>query len=628
MPPTPTPPPPLVPSSTSSPLSSFTSFVTASASPRDLQDAGTDADADIDVDIDVDVPSTNDRSSSPTEPDISANPDPPCPYRKARRLPPELREHCRVYLEESLHQYTLNLLNSLLSSRRDSPRHPAYCPPPSQLSLLNTIVVHPDFTTRPKEHNWPEVAVESLIYLRSILSLFGPINAGFKEATRFTTSSAYSRNSTPESDTEPDDTQHDDRRDADERGLVRLSGKHSDGSIWRRGQDFFSVVGWAFNCSVLYPSRWRHWKQWLGFMLELIESDLEERRRLDMESGQDDRPHLRDSILAGYLSQRSGRSAGNVKSIMKAIFADGSKSASSLFQEVWYKEHKGMSHTALNKRKRERVNIEKGDFGSWLDNDSVYSSQASEPPTPQKRRTNSGRVDRSDFQALEPTFMESVPLRQRLFSALSYLCFYLPSPPLDLTDLYETFETAIKSQPLPIFAALVSHPTSALRVESQITILRSITELFMPSSALSPAKVDRARHDAGGISPPILERCFLPYPANTIAPDDNAKLALLLENLLQISWCGAAASEGERFDPRRLRDAARKGVDARETKAKRKKSIRGGRGGGAGAGAMDTAEEEARAVLEMSGQRLLALVEVIAEMAEEEEGEEMDEDGG
>ncbi|KAI5925007.1 hypothetical protein F4810DRAFT_718843 [Camillea tinctor] len=607
----------------SSSLSSITSFVTAGASPRDMQDGDVDVDADVDVE---DVPSTydDDPSSSPTDPSSSPDSDSPCPYRKAKRLPPELKEHCRVYLEESLHQYTLNLLNSLLSSRRHGQRHPAYCPPPSQLSLLNTLIVHPDFTTRPKEHNWPEVAVESLIYLRSILSLFGPINAGFKEATRFIPTSAYSRSSTPGSDIELDDTHDDTRRDADERGLVRLSGRHSDNSIWRKGQDFFCVVGWAFNCSVMYPARWRHWKQWLEFMLELIESDLEERRRLDVESGQDENPHLQESILAGYLNQRSGRTAGGgVKWIVKAIFADGSHASRSIFQEIWNKEHKGMSHTALNKRKREKVNIEKGDFGGWLDNDSVYSSQASEPPTPQKRRTNSGRLDRSDFQALEPTFMESVPLRQRLFSALSYLCFYLSDPPLDLTDLYETFETAVKSQPLPIFAALVSHPTSALRVESQITILRGMTELLVPSSAPSPAKIDRARHDAGGISPRILERCFLPFPANTIAPEDNAKLSLLLENLVQISW---SAEEGERFED--LAQAVRKGVEAREAKAKGKKTS-ARRGARAGAGNGDTAEEEARRVLELSGQRLLALVEVIAEMEEEEEeerGDEMDED--
>ncbi|KAI1500435.1 hypothetical protein F5X99DRAFT_410133 [Biscogniauxia marginata] len=593
--------PPLSPAAipTSSPLSSPRSFVTASASPPNLQYVPS---TDLSSLAEVDAGATSTSGS-----------DSPVRHRKAKRLPPELREHCRVYLEENLHQYTLNLLNSLLSARRDSLRYPAYCPPPSQLSLLNTIIVHPDFTTRPKESNWPEVAVESLVYLRSILTLFGPINAGFKESTRFTSGPAFSRASTPESDNTAEN-QNDDHRDADERGQVRLSGKHSDDSIWRRGQDFFTVVGWAFNCSVLYPSRWRYWKQWLDFMLDLLEKDLEERCRLDNESGQDGMPRLRESILAGYLSQRSGRSAGMAKWIMKAIFADGSKSASSLFQEVWYKEHRGMSHNAMNKRKREKVNIEKGEFGGWLDNDSVYSSQASEPPTPQKRRRNVGKMDRNEFQALEPTFMDSIPLRQRLFSALSYLCFHLPDAPLDLTDLYENLEATIKSLPLPIFTAFVTSSASALRVDSQITILQGIVELFMPSSALSPAKVDRARHEAGGISPAILERCFLPYAANTISAEDNAKVSVLLENLIQIIWC-----DGSEDFSASLGDAVLKGIDARAAKVKKKKT----RGRGKDE---DDSEAEARAVLEMSGERLVALADVIAELSAGDDEIEQDEE--
>ncbi|OTB13738.1 hypothetical protein K445DRAFT_24234 [Daldinia sp. EC12] len=559
----------------STPLSSPDSYATATESPRKPSD-GTVTDINNPTANGVDVA---DKS-----------------YSKASQLPPELKQHCQIYLEENLYLITLNLLNSLLPSSRLGANDPCYCPPPSQLSLLGTAVVHPKFTTRPREEGWSEVSAESLVYLRNLLSCLGPINGRFKDAFRFVSTS---RNGTPDSYSE-DDRDYGDDEDTGEGTYAQMRRRHHQDGLWRRGQDFFHVVGWAFNCSVLYPSRWRYWRHWLKFMMDLLEQDLVERHRLDVENDQPDCPMLRDSILAGYIAQRSGRSTGGLKSIMEAIFADGSVAASSRFQEIWQKEHKEAPKDTAKKRKRETVNIEKGNFGGWLDDESVYSSQTSEPPTPQKRRTISGGLGDPDFQALEPAYVESISLRQRLFSLLSYLCHYLPRPPLDLSELYQRYETTVKSLPLPIFTAFVNNRTSVLKLESQISTLQGIILLLMPSSAISPAKVDRTWQDADGITTEIMERCFLPYPANTIAVEDNAKVSVLLENLLQILWCegGGGLSKG-------LRPAIEKGIAAREAKVKRKKTSARGRIN------TEDPDVEARLVLEMSGERLLALLELI-----------------
>ncbi|RYP86606.1 hypothetical protein DL769_000674 [Monosporascus sp. CRB-8-3] len=577
-----------------SPLSSPNSFVTATASPPEP----------LDVTI-TDISTPDDAATSSS-------------YYKARQLPTELKHHCQIYLEENLPLITLNLLNSLLSPSEDRSKGAIYCPPPNQLSVLSTILVHPDFTTRPKEPGWPEAAAESLVYLRSLLSLVGPLNARFEDAFRFSSGSRFSRGATLRSDSSDSESDVYD----DSHGYVPLAGKYAKDGVWARGQDFFRVVGWAFNCSVLYPNRWRHWKQWLEFILDVLEADLQERNRLDVERGDGNFPLLQKSLVATYIGQRSGRNAGGgLKWIMKAIFADGSKLASSSFQEVWHKEHKGISKKVLSKRKRVTVNIEKGDFGCWLDDDSVYSSQASEPPTPQKRRINSGNIGAEDFQALEPAFAESIPLRQRLFSLLSYLCFHLPSPPFDLSDLYESFENTARSLPLPIFSALVNSSTSALRVDSQISLYQGILSVLMPSTALSPAKVDRARHEADGISPAIIERCFLPYPANTIAVDDNAKVSLLVENLVQI----VLRDGSEEFGPG-FRDAVEKGIQAREVKTRKKMTGGRGRGRGGGGGGNGEDDAEARMVLEMSGERLRVLAGVIEGFDGEDDENDMDEE--
>ncbi|KAI1101550.1 hypothetical protein F4804DRAFT_295751 [Jackrogersella minutella] len=586
--------PPLKQLSSSSLLSSPDSFDTANESP-----------------LNPDNNTPTDICSPVVDTEVAANKK----YSKARELPPELKQHCQIYLEENLYLITLSLLNSLLSSSRAGLDDSSYCPPPSQLSLLNTAIVHPKFTTRPREEGWSEVSAESLVYLRTLLSRFGPINGGFKEAFRFINTS---RHGTPESYYGDDAEYGGNGDDGDETYAQMKRVYHQDG-LWRRGQDFFRVVGWAFNCSVLYPNRWLHWRHWLEFMLHLLEQDLVQRQKLDVESGQPDYPMLRDSILASYVGQRSGRSAGGgLKWIMEAMFADGSIASSSRFQEIWQKEHKENPKSAAKKRKREIVNIDKGNFGGWLDDESVYSSQASEPPTPQKRRMNSGGLGDPDFQALEPAYVESIPLRQRLFSLLSYLCHYLPRPLLDLSDLYQGFETTVKSLPLPIFTAFINKSTCALELESQISTLQGVLLLLMPASALSPVKVDRTWQEADGITVEILERCFLPYPANTIAVEDNAKVSVLLENLLQTVWCDGSEQFG--VD---LRVAVEKGIAAREAKVKKKKTSARGRMGA------EDPDAEARIVLEMSGQRLLALVDLIeadGEGSESLEVDAMDED--
>jgi len=157
-----------------------------------------------------------------------------------------------------------------------------------------------------------------------------------------------------------------------------------------------------------------------------------------------------------------------------------------------------------------------------------------------------------------------------------------------------------------------------MREDSHISLLQGVLSLLMPSSAVAPRKVDRARDEAGGTSPAILERCFLPNAANTIVAEDNAKVSLLLEALMRI----VILVGSESFSPG-LEGAVRKGVEARLDKAKRKKT----RGRPTGAGRHeDDPDAEARAVLEMSGERLLLLVKVAGIAVEP--GDQSDVDGG
>lgn len=162
----------------------------------------------------------------------------------------------------------------------------------------------------------------------------------------------------------------------------------------------------------------------------------------------------------------------------------------------------------------------------------------------------------------------------------------------------------MRALPLAIFAEMIDNAAHGhkLREDSHISLLQGVLSLLMPSSALAPRKVDRARDEAGGTSPAILEKCFLPNAANTIVAEDNAKVSLLLEALMRVVILVGIES----FSPG-LEGAVRKGVEARLDKVKRKKT----RGRPTGAGRHeDDPDAEARAVLEMSGERLLLLAKV------------------
>jgi hypothetical protein len=196
------------------------------------------------------------------------------------------------------------------------------------------------------------------------------------------------------------------------------------------------------------------------------------------------------------------------------------------------------------------------------------------------------------------------------------LCYGLcDSSPIDFSSLYQKFEQRIKELPLPVFSSFINHSTSALRTDQQIEMLQGVLFLFMPAGALSPRKVDRVRFEEGGVSPAILERCFLPYSANTIEIEDHVKMSLLLENLLMIVW-GNGESEGFSGN---LAQAVRKGIEARWEKINKKKAR------GRGKGPSET-ERSARAALEASDARLGWLVAAIEENMKTGDEDRMDED--
>ncbi|PFH56018.1 hypothetical protein XA68_17192 [Ophiocordyceps unilateralis] len=535
-------------------------------------------------------------------------------YREARPLPRELQEHCRIFLEEQLYLCAVNLLNSTLASglaRVKGSVKKVPVPPPSHLALLATLVVHPAHTTRAENAEQAAVAALALDYLRNLLAVVGPVNAGFRAAFRFGRMASASRrrhadNGDMSDGSDRDGEERDDDEDDDDDDDDGLRGSMAhENSVWVRGQDLWSTVGWAFNTATRYPRRWRFWKVWLEFMLDVLDADWEERTRIDTEAhhleGGDEEPiaSRAQSMIAMYMDQRDGRQSG-LKRITKALFADGRDLSTSAFPQVFDNEPRGPRDTS-KKRKREQLDLQNDKFGDYLDDDSI-SSGISEPPTPQKPRSVRKDVP---FGLSSPGLAESVPLRLRFFTRLSAAAWALRRR-AELDRLYEDFAVAVKVLPLSMFSLFVTQRENPLPPEAHVTITKELFQLLLPAKHKDPSKVDPENDALGGLTMPMLEHCYISWPANTVGFEDNAKLSLVVENALQLLWTCDLLEYSDS-----LAEAAVKGIEARKTKSltRRTGRVRADAGG-------DVLSQD---VLSNSAERIRVLLELLRECAESEE---------
>lgn len=469
--------------------------------------------------------------------------------------------------------------------------------------------MHPAYTNRADKAS-SEVATLALSYLRSLLTVAGPVNANLRAAFQFYSTPRYHRRrSGYDSDDGLSDDASTDERDRDrDRITGSLANAHS---VWSRGQDFWSTIGWAFNCSALHPQRWRYWKVWVEFMLDVLEEDWAERERLDMEAHDDTKgggststapTTMREqSILLMYMEQRNGPQGG-FKAIMKALFADGGSLSTSSFHEVFEKEPRArrQDEATMKKRKREdKVDVENDRFGDYLDDD-IFSSGASEPPTPEKPR----RRPKTTAVAFAAGLTESVPLRLRLFKLLSAATFTLRKA-TDVDRLYDAYASSLKVLPLDMFALFTAQRRNPMAAALHVTVLKVLFRLLLPSSYKDPYRVDREGEMEGRLSTAMLVHCYVAHPANTIGIEDNAKLSLVVEAALQLLW-----AEGMLEYSAALDGAVRRGIEARQHKIRRKRTGRAN---------LDPDDVQAMEVLDASGNRLELLLDAIQATASDDE---------
>ncbi|KLU89349.1 hypothetical protein MAPG_08321 [Magnaporthiopsis poae ATCC 64411] len=510
------------------------------------------------------------------------------PYRPAKKLPREVREHCKIFLEEELYGAAIEMLGSLMSAGGHRPRskqRQALVPPPNQIAFLASLAIHPLYTNRPTEVSHRIIGSQAMQYLRGLLGSVGPVHANFRAALDFEPWRRQGRRAPPAA-------VENESNEEDEAMGGRFAPSHI---VFSKAESFWRLLGWAFNCSALHPERWKYWEVWLGFMADVLDADYRERESLDDRgTGANDWRH--GSLLLRYVRDLD-RSA--VKGMVRALFADGSAASLREFPELYDREAK-VRTDAGNKRKRapsSDLDLANDKFGDYFDDDDDLSSQGSCPDSP-SRPTAGPRRKRMEEAAppLSEELVASVSLRLRFFDIVGKAFDFLDNVECQ-TELFAAFSASLRSLPVPLYELYVAPHRAEMDVRAQASLLFHAAGTFHPTSAPKPSKVDKAAAEAGFINMLVMEKCYLPFAATSTA-EGNAKFSLVLESLLRIYWV-----KGQVCYSADLEEAVRTGVALRNDRSKPKKSGR----------SKDRAEEAARKILAQSGSRLEYLIEIVRE---------------
>lgn len=317
---------------------------------------------------------------------------------------------------------------------------PAFIPPTQVFAVVATLTIHPSWTNRASEPDKVKTANDALFYLKHVNAIVGPTNANFSSAFQFLSGS--------------------DRRDRRRRaGDVMVNGEDAEkfqvdlatkGAVWNRAEDFWAVVGWAFNCSSQHPQRWERWKSWLEFMLDVLEDDLQEKIAASKAPAGEEKEAkiLSESLIAQYCLTAGDGRAGK-RRVMRAILANGSKKSLDEFGELWKNETKPPKKAKEEKgAERKKVDFEKEEYGDYMDMDDEEEEEEeydlpSTPKAPTSARQSTRKRGRrastaSDAESTtgEDQFSdyggaESINLRKRLIALVS---LQSSSPPSYHTD--------------------------------------------------------------------------------------------------------------------------------------------------------------------------------------------------
>lgn len=334
------------------------------------------------------------------------------------------------------------------------------------------------------------------------------------------------------------------------------------GSLWAHAEDFWQVVGWSFNCSILHKRRWARWSMWLAFMVRMLELDW---NSMTADASVD---ALEKSLILRYINS-GGAVAGRERRIVRAIFADGRSKAVAEFGEIWHNETKELKKDTALKKVEAKIDIEADNYGDYMDDEDeddfeVSASDLSPPPD----SADLPSIDSIPDISKDLGGMDSINLRIRFLSLLSKVSDRIPSAFTPITNLYQNFFEHIRPLPIPAFFAIMSFPSLDL---FDPTAASTLTQYVLRSIIAAAAPVP----NTDDLSQESFQTCYLPFSANTKSLVDNTKVSFCVEALLGLldKLCGLD------WTPE-FQNLTEVGIKSRMSKAKGKQTKRSMKGDG------------------------------------------------
>jgi len=277
-----------------------------------------------------------------------------------------------------------------------------------QLALASTLVAYPSVTTQTKWADKIKGADAALRYLRCVQqTLDSPAYQMVR--TAFTFPDERTRRRLKDGTASPAIGAISDIEQL--RGLAANAQ-----SIWHRGDDFWHVVGWAFNCSVAHKKRWTRWRLWLDVTLDFLEGDWEASMKDAREDDANGESILQHSLIWQYISSQDPGSRTTRRRINRAILAMADAYSLTQFHQVWLKETATLKEQDGAQKSVGNVDFETGELGDYgSDDEDAEMQDANEDdasPGPQPATASADGVERLGGA-------DAVHLRQRFIALVS-----------------------------------------------------------------------------------------------------------------------------------------------------------------------------------------------------------------
>lgn len=256
------------------------------------------------------------------------------------------------------YEFLYSLLAAGTSISTPAQPYIGFLPPPTQIALAASLIPHKFKTVSADNSKGSDTAYR---YLQCLLSTIdAPAYPYIRQAFTFPADRTRRRPRGHRSGTRSLSPDEDD--DVDHLYCEVANEK----SLWYRAEDFWHIVGWAFNCSVAYKKRWERWSLWLKIMLDLLEADWEVCVKQSQRDESDGESMLQRSLIWLYVAQESQAITRTTRRRMvKAIYATASAESLRDYAEVWENETTDLTGRANKRQKLGNVDFENGEVADY-----------------------------------------------------------------------------------------------------------------------------------------------------------------------------------------------------------------------------------------------------------------------